>query len=171
MAQPRIYVAALDHIEDDDLTRRGADEDARDRLEFDEADKQALLAEQLLARGTKGIAKERGVSVRTLQRRLAAQGLRARQVVAELGRERAKQLLRSGLRVGDVAFELGFSGTEAFSRFCRRELGATPTELRRRRGVQLPPRPARTGLAGRASCQTAGGLDKIPPQPKRSPRI
>jgi AraC-like DNA-binding protein len=73
------------------------------------------------------IAKQLGISARTLRRQLEQQGLTLRGVVDDVRRERAEELLAAGRAVKDVAFELGFSEPSAFSRAYKRWTGKAPT--------------------------------------------
>lgn len=73
------------------------------------------------------IAKQLGVSARTLRRQLAQQRLVLRQIVDDVRRARADQLLAAGRTVKEVAFELGFSEPSAFSRAYKRWTGKAPT--------------------------------------------
>jgi AraC-like DNA-binding protein len=73
-----------------------------------------------------------GVSARTLQRRLAQQGHTYSKVVDEARFEIARQLLigESGMKVGDIAFEVGYRDHAHFTRAFRRIAGVTPREFR-----------------------------------------
>jgi len=73
------------------------------------------------------IAKQLGVSERTLRRQLAQHGTTLRALVDDGQRERADQLLAGGKTVKEVAFELGFSEPSAFSRAYKRWTGKAPT--------------------------------------------
>lgn len=66
------------------------------------------------------IARELGTSARTLRRHLEQEGHTLRGIVDELRRERAEQLLASGVAAKDVAFQLGFSEPSALSRALKR---------------------------------------------------
>jgi AraC-like DNA-binding protein len=76
------------------------------------------------------IAGQLGLSLRTLQRRLAAEGTSLSAIVEEVRRARAERLLRAGMPVAEVAVMLGYSGTTAFVRAFRRWLGTTPAVWR-----------------------------------------
>jgi AraC-like DNA-binding protein len=79
------------------------------------------------------IARQLGLSGRTLQRRLAERGLVWKTLVEEVRRELALRYLRDGDHsLTEVAFLLGYSDLSAFDRAFRRWLGATPAEHRRR---------------------------------------
>lgn len=79
-----------------------------------------------------GRAAERlGVSVRTLQRRLAAEKTSFAQVVEELRRDMAPHLLRERhLAICEVGFLLGYSEPSTFVRAFRRWHGTTPSCFR-----------------------------------------
>lgn len=78
------------------------------------------------------IASEMGLSARTLDRRLAAEGTSFRDVLDGVRRELAEQLLRDPrVTTGEIAFQLGFSESSAFHRSFKRRTGLTPREFRR----------------------------------------
>lgn len=73
------------------------------------------------------IAKQLGVSERTLRRQLAHHATNLRELVDGARRARADGLLAAGRTVKEVAFELGFSEPSAFSRAYKRWTGKAPT--------------------------------------------
>jgi AraC-like DNA-binding protein len=74
-----------------------------------------------------------GMSVRTLQRRLGAEGCSLRGIRDEVCRERALERLKDpGATVSSVASELGFSDVAAFSKAFKRWTGESPSLVRRR---------------------------------------
>jgi AraC-like DNA-binding protein len=80
------------------------------------------------------IAKELAVSERTLQRRLAEEGTRFQDVLAQSRRELAHEYLVDGqLDMGDVAFLLGFDDQNSFFRAFRQWEGETPARWRDQR--------------------------------------
>lgn len=79
------------------------------------------------------VAAEMGLSARTLDRRLAAEGTSFRDVLDGVRRELAEQLLRDPrVTTGEIAFQLGYSESTAFHRSFKRWTGLTPREFRRR---------------------------------------
>ncbi len=72
------------------------------------------------------VARELGVSERSLRRHLASEGLHFRSILAESRLEVAREMLRNGVVVKQVAGELGYRSTSAFHRAFRRWAGATP---------------------------------------------
>lgn len=83
--------------------------------------------------GISAVARELGVSARSLQRALASEGTSYARVVDIARRAAAEQLLRRReLGICEVAYALGFSGGPAFHRAFRRWTGTTPTEFRTR---------------------------------------
>ena len=72
------------------------------------------------------IARELGMSARTLRRHLDQHDETFRGVMDRLRRERADELLASALTVKEVAFALGFSEPSAFSRAYKRWTGNAP---------------------------------------------
>ncbi len=78
------------------------------------------------------VAAEMGLSARTLDRRLAAEGTSFRDVLDGVRGELAEQLLRDPrVTTGEIAFQLGFSESSAFHRSFKRRTGLTPREFRR----------------------------------------
>lgn len=86
----------------------------------------------LVREGAKALARQEGVSLRTLRRRFKERGLTLAQ--ARLTRKAAMavnlfQVSTSSLR--GVALQLGYAGTSSFGKFVRREFGVSPGILRR----------------------------------------
>ena len=78
------------------------------------------------------VARELGMSPRTLTRRLAAEGASFREVLDKLRQEAAVALLREGrMGIGEIAFLLGYSEPAAFHRSFKRWTGKTPLAWRR----------------------------------------
>ncbi|MFO0751250.1 MAG: AraC family transcriptional regulator ligand-binding domain-containing protein [Myxococcota bacterium] len=73
-----------------------------------------------------------GVSLRTLHRRLAGDGRRFGDIVDEVRLRRAKEELARGTAIVDIALQLGFSETAAFTRAYRRWTGEPPSAHRAR---------------------------------------
>jgi AraC-like DNA-binding protein len=79
------------------------------------------------------LARQLAVSPRTLQRRLAAEGVSFQQVVDDVRREAAERLLaNASLAVGEIGYLLGFSEPSAFHRAFRRWHDVTPQDFRQR---------------------------------------
>jgi AraC-like DNA-binding protein len=72
-------------------------------------------------------ARALSVSVRTLQRRLAAEGTAFEAVLDDVRRRRALALLRAGLARLEVASLVGYEDGSAFARAVRRWSGTTPS--------------------------------------------
>lgn len=108
------------------LLERVGDEHARDTLE-------RILRERL-ASGlptTEALAKSLGVSVRTLHRRLGAEGTSVSAIVEGLREERARALLADpSMGIGQVAYALGYAEHAAFTRAFKRWTGTTPEAFR-----------------------------------------
>ena len=82
------------------------------------------------------VARTLGLSTRSLQRQLAAEGCTFRQVLAARRMELAQTALaRPTARVGDVAFALGFRDPSSFVRAFKRWTGATPGAWRQGMGL------------------------------------
>jgi AraC-like DNA-binding protein len=97
------------------------------------------VRELLVQRGAAGrtdmnaIAGALGLSVRTLRRRLCAEGKPYRAVVNDALAIVAKHQLRSTLRtIQEIAHELGFSDASTFHRAFKRRTGMTPQAYRER---------------------------------------
>jgi len=90
--------------------------------------------------GLKGIAKELGMSPRTLQRRLGEHGASYHSLLDEVRRDLSRNyLLESEMALGEVAYLLGFSEVSAFHRAFRRWTGLTTKDYRRRFGAGTGP--------------------------------
>ena len=77
------------------------------------------------------IARQLAISPRTLQRRLAAEGVSYQQVIDMVRREAAERLLRNAsISIGEVGYLLGFSEPSAFHRAFKRWHGVTPQQYR-----------------------------------------
>ncbi|HUK63797.1 MAG TPA: helix-turn-helix domain-containing protein, partial [Dongiaceae bacterium] len=83
-----------------------------------------------------GLAKRLGMSVRSLNRVLVAEGTTYQALLDGLRHElAARQLTDTSSSVWEVAFQLGFSDLSAFYRAFRRWTGTTPAEFRARAGA------------------------------------
>lgn len=77
------------------------------------------------------IAREMGMSERTLYRRLAEEGLTFRDVLSEAQSSLAQELLRdSESSIAEIAFLTGFSEQSTFSRAFKRWVGKAPAQFR-----------------------------------------
>jgi AraC-like DNA-binding protein len=82
----------------------------------------------------KSIARELGLSARTLQRRLAEEGATYQELVDDARKQAASRYLsNSRLAIGEVAYLVGFSEPAPFYRAFRRWFGVTPEQFRNRR--------------------------------------
>jgi AraC-like DNA-binding protein len=80
-------------------------------------------------------------SVRTLQRRLHAEGLTYSQVVQQAHRAAAQRMLTDSLvAIGEIARNLGYSDPAHFTRAFQRWTGSTPRDFRNRRAASEVPR-------------------------------
>jgi AraC-like DNA-binding protein len=81
------------------------------------------------------VARRLAIGVRTLNRRLQAEGTSFQQQLAELRCELARGYLDDGrLAISEVAYLLGFSEPSAFHRAFKRWTGHSPQSWRRRHG-------------------------------------
>ena len=78
------------------------------------------------------IARQLGLSTRSLRRTLEGEGTSFATVVDQVRSRRARQALREGHRLADVATSLGYESTSAFVRAFRRWTGETPAAWRTR---------------------------------------
>jgi AraC-like DNA-binding protein len=77
------------------------------------------------------VARQLGMSRRTLARRLKSEGLTFAGVLADLRIELARRQLRAGdLPISEIAWLLGYREVSAFTHACKRWTGKTPRELR-----------------------------------------
>ncbi|EDM78995.1 putative transcriptional regulator, AraC family protein [Plesiocystis pacifica SIR-1] len=82
--------------------------------------------------GAEALAKELGMSLRALQRHVAAEGTTLRGLIDEMREANARELLTDRrLSVEEVAFLLGYSDERAFRRAFKRTSGSTPAQYRR----------------------------------------
>lgn len=89
------------------------------------------LALSLVRFGVRAVAENRRVSERTLRRQFEREGVTVQEHVAHIRLEMARRLLVSRRPMCEIAGELGFASTQTFDRFVHREMGLTPTSLRR----------------------------------------
>jgi AraC-like DNA-binding protein len=92
-----------------------------------------LLARQLSGGDTSAetTALSLKMSVRTLHRRLSAEGTSHKKLLEELRRKLAASYLRDGgLAISEITYLLGFSEPSAFHRAFRRWTGKTPMQFR-----------------------------------------
>jgi AraC-like DNA-binding protein len=97
----------------------------------------AILKPLLAGRrpGIGDVAKELGLSARTLQRRLAEDGTSFQQLVQEARRELARHyLLHSALELNETAYLLGYEDSHSFFRAFQQWEGDSPGEWRARHG-------------------------------------
>ena len=79
-----------------------------------------------------GVARRIGMSSRTLQRRLSAEGLAYQDLVTEARKSLSAQLLRrTDYALAEIAFLTGFSDQSTFTRAFKRWHGQTPASYRR----------------------------------------
>jgi AraC-like DNA-binding protein len=88
------------------------------------------------------LAKESHTSVRTLERRLRAQGTSYSELLEQARRSAALELLRTELAVEAIAARLGYSDAANFTRAFRRWTGQTP-RAHRAAAAATRPRPTR----------------------------
>ena len=106
------------------------------------SDRVAELARRLLPTGqcsVEAIADELAMHPRTLQRRLATEGVRCQDVIdRERRAEAARYLAEPGLHLSQIAGLLGYAEQSALNRSCRRWFGKTPRQYRAEPTVTVP---------------------------------
>ncbi|NUN15553.1 MAG: AraC family transcriptional regulator [Myxococcales bacterium] len=127
-ADPRLYVAIQQHMDGISKTASGSSPaDPVGRLYF--------AAAECAQRGQYGeadLAKQLGMSIRSLQRKAADHKLKVQHILAQTREARAHQLLSDRhLSVDDIAFLLGYSTEAAFRRAFLRWTGTTPAKARK----------------------------------------
>jgi AraC-like DNA-binding protein len=115
--------------------------------------RRVLIAQ--LANGTilmNAVARELAISGRSLQRRLAADGLSFQQLLDSTRRDAAVEYLSNPrLSLGEIAYLLGYSEPAAFHRAFKRWHRITPQAFRRnysRNSTTVAPAPPSDGVAG-----------------------
>ncbi|HKV99313.1 MAG TPA: AraC family transcriptional regulator ligand-binding domain-containing protein [Vicinamibacterales bacterium] len=99
-------------------------------------DVQRALAKRVAGGDTRidTVARELATSGRTLQRRLADEGVSYQELLDEARKEAAARYLRaSALAIGEVAYLVGYSEPAPFHRAFKRWYGVTPEMFRKRR--------------------------------------
>jgi AraC-like DNA-binding protein len=125
LADPRVYDALISCVADP--VTEAPPRPLLERLH--EAIKRRLVAGAPLH--IDEIAKGLGVSVRTLQRRIAEAGSTFLHEVENVREAAAKEYVCQGkLSLGEVAKRLGYAHTSAFSRAFKRWTGRTPSDFR-----------------------------------------
>jgi AraC-like DNA-binding protein len=124
-AEPGL-LAVLDRHAEALLARAPAVSGLADRV------RQALAEEMRLGSPRRAsVAARLKTSLRTLDRRLAAEGTSLRGLLEQLRHElAARHLAERRLSVGEIAFLLGYSGLSPFHRAFKRWTGLTPAEYR-----------------------------------------
>jgi AraC-like DNA-binding protein len=127
LGDPGITRFMIGHL-DRELSDLPRDGDLRDRLR----DVVARSLSDGLPR-MEDVARHLGMSVRSLHRRLANDGLTFRTLTEDTRRELAEALLRDNrYSLSEVAFLTGFAEQSSFTRAFKRWCGATPAQYRKR---------------------------------------
>jgi len=80
----------------------------------------------------KDVARDLGMSKRTLARRLSEDGLNFTEILQQLRHDLALRYLNDRqMHVSKIAWLLGFNDVSAFTHACKRWTGKTPSEMRR----------------------------------------
>jgi AraC-like DNA-binding protein len=128
-ASPRA-VRHLDRLLDELLASRP------ERSALAEQVRAALAADLRSGPSLDDVAARLGITPRSLQRRLRAEGSSFLDLLDELRRELSQRYLAEAeLSLAEVAFALGFAEQSAFQRAFRRWMGTTPAEWRRARAA------------------------------------
>lgn len=105
----------------------------------------------------RGVAERLAMSPRTLQRRLAEEGVTLRNLVMEVRLELAKELLAAGqLSVEVIGRRVGFADAASFYRAFKRVTGSSPSAWRSR-------------MLSRASTRGGSGVREPPDHPRGAP--
>ncbi len=97
----------------------------------------AALLKQEESPRVETLAEITGLSVRTLQRRLAECGLTHVQIVDQVRYQAATRLLDDpDIRITDIGFELGYADSTHFARAFKRWAGVSPRQYRNHRPMQ-----------------------------------
>jgi AraC-like DNA-binding protein len=111
----------------------------------DELDRLRRSIAQLVVEGDNSVehlAQSLGWSVRTLQRRLAARGLTYSDLLGEVRKTLALNLLENpSLGIAQIAYCLGYSEMSTFNHAFRRWVGQAPRDYRNSRKPGSNPRP------------------------------
>jgi len=126
---------------------------ARQRAAIDTPERVKGMIKRLLA-GRRpelaDVARELGVSTRTLQRRLTSEGLSYQQVLEQARRELASHyLLRSQLDLSETAYLLGYEDANSFFRAFHQWEGESPSRWRERRRSRSAEQKFRKNSGGR----------------------
>lgn len=91
-----------------------------------------LRSHQPLGQSTaEAVARQLGLSLRSLARRLSQEGTGYRELLDEVRQERARALLSHSQRsLAEIAEDLGFASSQGFQRAFRRWTGTTPSRYR-----------------------------------------
>lgn len=102
----------------------------------------------ILLHGIGNFAHRRGISQRTLRRRLARSGSRLVDRLEMTRRTLATNLLATDISINDLARRLGFASAQTFGRYFKREFGQTATKMRK---TQWPPENALAHVSAKAT--------------------
>lgn len=91
-----------------------------------------LLSDPKASEGMEAVARSLAMSPRTLRRRLAADGVGYRTLLARARLTRARELLReSPMTLREIADYLGYADSSSFHHSFRRQMGMTPSDYQR----------------------------------------
>jgi AraC-like DNA-binding protein len=91
------------------------------------------------------IARQLGMSLRTLERRLGSEGLTFTGILSELRVDLARRyLLEEDLAISKIAWLLGYQDVTAFTHAFKRWTGKSPREARAQENVARPENPDAT---------------------------
>ncbi|MDX1755089.1 MAG: AraC family transcriptional regulator [Marinobacter sp.] len=109
--------------------------------DFSDQVRNILLGKAGFLKSTEEVAKQLGISTRSLRRRLDAEGTSFRELGDEVRQQMACKLLATTrMKVEELAFHLGYSDAASFTRAFRRWQAISPGEYRKTH--QLPTGPA-----------------------------
>lgn len=117
----RVFERQCRELLDGRLSRVGVAGQVRSRILHDQRSFPSMEA----------IADELHLDPRTLRRKLAAEGTSFRELIAGVRRDRAEQMLATGMPIEAIARHLGYAETASFTHAFSRWTGLSPSRFRR----------------------------------------
>ncbi len=118
----RVFERQCRELLDGRLSRVGVAGQVRSRILHDQRSFPAM----------KTIADELHIDPRTLRRRLVEEGTSFRELLVEVRRDRAEQMLATNVSIETMARRLGYAETASFTHAFTRWTGLSPSQFRRR---------------------------------------
>jgi AraC-like DNA-binding protein len=132
-ADPAVFQFFSQRVSHEKINPKNADP-LSDKTNFKDKVKELILRNLSSNHfGCREIAAKLGVSTRTLERSLAQENCRLRELKHDLQKETAQEMLKMGVRVKEVAAKTGFADVAAFSRAFHKWTGIKPSEFREKK--------------------------------------